>query len=59
MKKDNKTISRLSSTSFNSVDEYVTFILEQVIKEEEPEAGFTKEEEAEVRKRLRALGYID
>ena len=44
-----------------SVDEYVTFVLNEVLKEEEEEteAAFSKEEEEEVKKRLRALGYLD
>ncbi len=42
------------------MDEYVTFVLEEVLKEEgEGEAAFSKEEEEEVKKRLRALGYLD
>jgi Arc/MetJ-type ribon-helix-helix transcriptional regulator len=51
---------RVRETGFGSVDEYVTFVLEEVIKEEgEGEAAFSKEEEEEVKKRLRALGYLD
>ena len=53
--------ARVKATEFSSVDEYVTFILEEVLKGEggEPEAIFTKEEEEEVKKRLKALGYLD
>lgn len=51
---------RVRETGFGSVDEYVTFVLEEVLKEEgEGEAAFSKEEEEEVKKRLRALGYLD
>lgn len=61
MTTDNKTISisaelyrqleaRVSSTSFSSVDEYATSLLVQVIK---------KEEEEEVKRRVRALGYME
>jgi len=51
---------RVKATGFGSVDEYVTFVLEEVLKEEgEEEAAFSKEEEEEVKKRLRALGYLD
>ena len=52
---------RISSAGFDSVDEYVTFVLEEILKDEAEEAGptFTKEEEEEVKKRLRALGYLD
>ena len=51
---------RAKATGFDSVDEYVIFVLEEVLKEQEEEeggAGFSKEEEGEVKKRLRHLGY--
>jgi len=41
---------------------YVTFVLEEVLKdaeEEEEEQTFTPEEEEEVKNRLRVLGYLD
>ena len=52
---------RVSEADFNSVDEYVAFVLEEIIKDEEQEErpSFSKEEEEEVKKRLRALGYLD
>jgi len=51
---------RAKATGFGSVEEYVTFVMEEVLKEdEEEERPFTKEEEEEVKKRLRALGYLD
>ena len=52
---------RVKTTGFGSVDEYVTFVLEEVLKEEgeEEERAFSKEEEEEVKKRLRALGYLE
>jgi len=51
---------RVKATGFGSVDEYVTFVLEEVLKDEEEEGeAYSKEDEAEVRKRLKALGYLD
>ena len=52
---------RARDTGFGSVEEYVTFVLEEVLKDEGEETGvaFTKEEEEEVKKRLRSLGYLD
>ena len=51
---------RAGDTGFGSVEEYVTFVLEEVLKDEGDEApAFSKEEEEEVKKRLRALGYLD
>ena len=49
---------RAKSTGFNSIDDYVVFILEEVIKDE-GEAVISKEDEEEVKRRLRALGYQD
>ena len=51
---------RVKGTSFGSVDEYVIFVLDEVLKEdgEEGEKTFSKEEEEEVKKRLRDLGYL-
>ena len=52
---------RAKATGFGSVDEYVTFVLEEVLKEdeEEEERVFSREDEESVKKRLRALGYLD
>jgi len=49
---------RAKSTGFDSIDDYVAFVLEEVIKEE-GEADIGKEDEAEVKRRLRSLGYQD
>ncbi len=50
---------RARATNFGSVEEYVTFVLEEVLKEEDDEAVFSEEEEEEVKKRLRDLGYLE
>lgn len=54
-----KIEERIKQTEFKSVEEYVTFVLEEVIKEEEPEEVFSEEDEQKVKERLRALGYLD
>jgi Arc/MetJ-type ribon-helix-helix transcriptional regulator len=71
MSKESKSISvpadiydkieeRVKATDFGSVEEYVLFILEEVLKdEEEEEQAYTEADEAEVKKRLKALGYMD
>ncbi|RLF08928.1 MAG: CopG family transcriptional regulator [Thermoprotei archaeon] len=46
-----------SGGEFKNVEEYVAFVLEEVLKEEE-ETAFTPEEEEEIKRRLRALGYL-
>ena len=44
---------------FKSVEEYVTFVLAEVVKEEEIQGStYTKEEEEEIKSRLKSLGYI-
>jgi len=50
---------RVKATGFGSVEEYVTFVLEEVLKEDDEEIVFTEEEEKEVKKRLRDLGYLE
>lgn len=50
---------RESQGGFNSVEEYVEFVLSEIIKEEEEEKDvYTPEEEEEIKKRLRSLGYL-
>ena len=46
-----------SEGEFKSVEEYIEFVLEELLSEEEEEV-YTKEEEEEIKRRLRALGYI-
>jgi len=47
-----------SEGEFKSVDEFVEFVLKEVLSEEVEEKVFTKEEEEKIKERLRALGYI-
>ena len=59
----NKKISSLiRDTGFKSVDEYVTYVMRQMVTaselHKEKTKAFTREDEKEVRERLRALGYI-
>ncbi len=49
---------RARATGFSSTDDYVVFVLEEVVKEA-GEAAISQEEEAELKRRLRALGYQD
>jgi len=52
---------RVKETEFESVEEYVTFVLEEVVKDddEEIEEVFSEEDEEKVKQRLKALGYLD
>ena len=56
-----KIEGRIEGTEFSSVDEYVTYVLKEVLAslEEEEEEVFSPEEEEKVKERLRALGYLD
>ncbi len=56
-----KIKKRIEGTGFNSLSSYVTYVLREVISgmEEEPDEGFSKEDEERVKDRLRALGYLD
>lgn len=57
-----KIEERIKGTEFRTVDEYINFVLEEVVKEtdeEEPEEVFSEEDEQKVKERLRALGYLD
>jgi Arc/MetJ-type ribon-helix-helix transcriptional regulator len=45
-----------SGGEFKSVEEFVEYVLTELLKEEE--TPYTSEEEEEVKKRLKALGYL-
>ncbi|MCC6019145.1 MAG: CopG family transcriptional regulator [Candidatus Verstraetearchaeota archaeon] len=46
-----------SEGEFKSVEEFVEYVLIELLKEEE-ETPYTSDEEEEIKRRLRALGYI-
>jgi hypothetical protein len=46
-----------SQDAFKSVEEYVEFVLNEVVKEEE-ELSYSPEEEEEIKRRLKSLGYL-
>jgi len=59
-----KIEKRIEGTGFNSVSSYVTYVLRQVLssieeKEKKEKEVFSKEDEEKVKKRLKALGYLD
>lgn len=43
---------------FNSVEEFIEFVLNEVLSEETGETALSKEEEELVKQRLRSLGYL-
>jgi Arc/MetJ-type ribon-helix-helix transcriptional regulator len=55
-----KVKERIKGTGFTSVSSYVTYVLREVVSEEESEVEpFSKEDEKRVKDRLRSLGYLD
>jgi Arc/MetJ-type ribon-helix-helix transcriptional regulator len=54
-----KIEERIKGTGFTSVSSYVTYVLREVVTEEDEAEPFTKEDEERVKDRLRALGYLD
>jgi len=48
-----------SGGEFKTVEEYIEFVLTELLREDEPEQAYTLEEEEEIKERLRALGYIE
>ncbi|HEC67286.1 MAG TPA: CopG family transcriptional regulator [Candidatus Desulfofervidus auxilii] len=53
-----KIEERIKGTEFKSVEEYVIFVLEEVLKDEEESESLSPEEEAQVKERLKGLGYL-
>lgn len=49
----------IKGTNFKNVEDYVNFILKQIIKQEETSKGFSEDDEDKIKERLRGLGYID
>jgi len=55
-----KVRERIKGTGFSSVSGYVTYVLREVLSEEEEEGKeFSKEDEEKIKARLKALGYIE
>ena len=54
-----KVRERIKGTGFSSVSGYVTYVLREVLSEEEEEEVFSKEDEEKIKARLKALGYIE
>jgi hypothetical protein len=53
---------KLSNEEFKNVEDYVTFLLTEVVSETDSQVSddnaYTKEEEEEIKGRLKNLGYI-
>ena len=50
-----------SDGEFKNVEDYVEFVLKEIVKEEngeEEKKTYTKEEEEQIKKRMKSLGYL-
>ena len=47
-----------NSNEFSTVDEYVSYVLTEILKDE-PSQNYSKEEEEEIKKHLKDMGYIN
>ncbi len=54
-----KIEQRIKQTGFESVSSYISYVLKEVLSEDEEEDVFSKEDEERVKERLKALGYLD
>jgi len=56
----NRVEARIKCSNFNSVSEYVSFVLREklVTEEDNSKSHYTPEEEEKIKARLRALGYL-
>ncbi len=53
-------IEKAKEAGFDDINEFILFVLEQLVSAETTtESVFTEEEEEKVKERLRALGYIE
>ncbi|WFO76370.1 CopG family transcriptional regulator [Desulfurococcaceae archaeon MEX13E-LK6-19] len=53
-------MKKAEEAGFSSFSEFVVFVLEQLVSEEEGGGEvFSEEDEEKVKERLRALGYIE
>jgi hypothetical protein len=50
--------SRLHQTEFKTVEDYVAFVLTQVLKEDRQEQPLSTDDEEKIKDRLKALGYL-
>jgi len=53
-----KIEKRVQQTEFKSSSEYVTYVMTQVVSEQEKGAPLSDKEETKVKDRLKALGYL-
>jgi hypothetical protein len=51
---------RIKETGFDSVDQYVTYVLREIMADDVAEdVSISRDDEERIRERLRSLGYLD
>lgn len=53
-----KIEERLPQTQFKSPSEYVTYVLTEVVSNQDEKKPFTEQEEEKIKAKLKALGYL-
>ncbi|MFH1358725.1 MAG: CopG family transcriptional regulator, partial [archaeon] len=55
----NSIKKKIKGTGINSVSAYVAFVLRQILSSsQKPKGLFSKEDEVEIKERLKSLGYL-
>ena len=54
----NKIKKRIEGTGMNSISAYVAFVLRQIFSSSESKEVLSKEDEEEIKRRLKSLGYL-
>jgi Arc/MetJ-type ribon-helix-helix transcriptional regulator len=54
----NKIKDQIKDTGFTSVSDYVVFVLRELATESKQKETFNAEDEAKIKERLKALGYL-
>ena len=56
-----KIEKRIQGTEFSSISSYITYVLKEIVSDEETEDAeeLTKEDDERIKARLRSLGYLD
>ncbi len=53
-----KIEKKMAEMGFTTADEFVAYVLTQVLEDEAPQKELSAADEAEVKKRLKSLGYF-
>lgn len=54
-----KIKERIEGTEFKSVSDYLTYVVNEILTENDDEESVSEKDEKLIKERLRALGYIE